>query len=542
MRVTFNIVQDQNLPHSPGQKRDSLLELHAQQCIFINGAQRQGLLEGHFMLRSAVAPPLAVQRAVDGNAVQPGRKAGFTAEGSECAENPDPGLLGPVFRQGIVTGQTFYHRIHPRRMELVEGADGCWIAGLGAVNEFELGHREVYDAHFPFEGCLRTSGMVEFLECTRCGQQFPSELLSGLSACCQRPLYPRYDLGAIRQSFTPASLKGRDPTLWRYREVLPVRDPKYRISLGEGFTPLIHAPRLAAALGLRKLWIKDEGQNPTGSFKARGLVMAVARAVELGVTTVAIPSAGNAGSATAAYAAAAGISAHVVVPDDTPKPIVEEMRALGADVRLIQGLITDAAARVAEGVKAHGWFDLSTLKEPYRVEGKKTMGYELFEQFDGRLPDVIVYPTGGGTGLVGMWKAFAEMEQLGWIGSQRPRMVAVQATGCAPIVRAWEKNEDFAEPWTDAHTYASGLRVPRAIGDFLILQGIRESSGAAIAVSDAQMEEAVRLVGRTTGIFAAPEGGATAAAIPLLIERGWLAADEEVVLFNTGSGLKYVTA
>jgi threonine synthase len=369
--------------------------------------------------------------------------------------------------------------------------------------------------------------------------RYPSDRLQGLSACCHKPLYPRYNLKSL--DFTVEMLVGREPTLWRYAEVLPVQDPAYRIDLGEGFTPLIHTPRLAAALGVEKLWIKDEGQNPTGSFKARGLAMAVARAVELGSREIALPSAGNAGSAAAAYAAAAGIAAHIVVPDDTPRVIVEEMRALGADVRLIRGLITDAAAVVAEGVKEHGWFDLSTLKEPYRVEGKKTMGYELFEQM-GRLPDVIVYPTGGGTGLVGMWKAFAEMEELGWIGTERPRMVSVQAAGCAPIVRAWEQNEDAAEPWVDAHTYASGLRVPRAVGDFLILAGIRESSGAAIAVSDEQMEEAVRLVGRTTGIFAAPEGGATAAAVPLLIERGLLDPTEEIVLFNTGSGLKYVTA
>ncbi|HEX6559889.1 MAG TPA: threonine synthase [Longimicrobiales bacterium] len=384
--------------------------------------------------------------------------------------------------------------------------------------------------------------MVEYLECTRCGAKYESERLQGLSECCQKPLYARYDLESIKSRFTPAALRERVPTLWRYTEVLPVRDERFRLSLGEGFTPLIAAPRLAERLGVQRLWIKDEGQNPTGSFKARGLVMAIARAIELGVKEVAIPSAGNAGSATAAYAAAAGIPAHVVIPDDTPRPIIEEMRALGADVQLIRGLITDAAARVAEGVKQHGWFDLSTLKEPYRVEGKKTMGYELFEQLGGRLPDVIVYPTGGGTGLVGMWKAFDEMQQLGWIGAERPRMISVQASGCAPIVRAWEQQQDTAEPWADAHTYAAGLRVPRAVGDFLILRGVRESGGAAIAVTDEQMAEAVRLVGVTTGIFAAPEGGATAAVIPLLLERGLLDTNEEIVLFNTGSGLKYVTA
>ena len=382
---------------------------------------------------------------------------------------------------------------------------------------------------------------ITHLECTLCGARYDAGELQGVSPCCSRPLYPRYDLGALKSDFTPAKLVGREPTLWRYAEVLPVQDAKYRITLGEGYTPIIDATRLADQLGVEQLWIKDEGQNPTGSFKARGLVMAIARALELGVREVAIPSAGNAGSATAAYAAAAAMTAHVVVPSDTPKPIVEEMRALGADVELIDGLITDAAVRVAAGAKEHGWFDLSTLKEPYRVEGKKTMGYELLEQL-GHLPDAIIYPTGGGTGLVGMWKAFDEMETLGWIDSRRPRMFSVQASGCAPIVRAWEQDDEFAEPWQNAHTYAAGLRVPRAVGDFLILRGIRESGGAAIAVDDAAMREAVLTMGRTTGIFAAPEGGATAAAVPLLIAQGRLRPDEEIVLFNTGSGLKYVSA
>ena len=382
---------------------------------------------------------------------------------------------------------------------------------------------------------------ITHLECTLCGARYDGEKLQGLSPCCAKPLYPRYALSDIKSRFTPQLLVGREPTLWRYAEVLPIKDPANRLTLGEGFTPLLAAPRLASELGVETLWIKDEGQNPTGSFKARGLVMAIARARELGVREVAIPSAGNAGSATAAYAAAADMIAHVVVPSDTPKVIVEEMRALGADVALIDGLITDAAVQVAAGVKQHGWFDLSTLKEPYRVEGKKTMGYELFEQL-GRLPDAIIYPTGGGTGLVGMWKAFAEMEELGWIGSERPRMFCVQAEGCAPIVRAWQQGVGFAEPWQDAHTYASGLRVPRAVGDFLILRGIRDSGGAAIAVSDAEMHDAVELMGRTTGIFAAPEGGATAAAVRPLIEQGYLKASDEIVLFNTGSGLKYVSA
>ncbi|HEY0674270.1 MAG TPA: threonine synthase [Longimicrobiales bacterium] len=382
---------------------------------------------------------------------------------------------------------------------------------------------------------------ITHLECTLCGAHYNGDELHGLSPCCSKPLYPRYDLVRIREQFQPTVLRTREATLWRYAEVLPVRQAQHRITLGEGYTPLLAVPRLAAELRVQNLWIKDEGQNPTGSFKARGLVMAVARARELGVREVAIPSAGNAGSAAAAYAAAAGLVAHVVVPADTPNVIVEEMRALGADVELIDGLITDAAARVAAGVKAHGWFDLSTLKEPYRVEGKKTMGYEIFEQL-GHLPDAIIYPTGGGTGLVGMWKAFAEMEELGWIGAKRPKMFSVQAEGCAPIVHAWEQGGEFAEMWPNAHTYAAGLRVPRAVGDFLILRGIRESGGAAIAVDDAAMRAAVQLVGHTTGIFAAPEGGATAAAVPPLMERGFLRSDDEIVLFNTGSGLKYVSS
>jgi threonine synthase len=388
----------------------------------------------------------------------------------------------------------------------------------------------------------RSARGAAHLECTRCGQEFESERLWRLSPCCAKPLYARYDLDRIRPHFRPADLRGRRADLWRYAEVLPVRADAFRLTLGEGFTPLVPAPRLAAALGLERVWVKDEGQNPTGSFKARGLALAVARAWELGARDVAIPSAGNAGSAAAAYAAAAGLVAHVVVPADTPHAIQEEIRALGAELKLVEGLITDAGARVAEGAEAHGWFDLSTLKEPYRVEGKKTMGYELFEQLGGRLPDAIVYPTGGGTGLVGMWKAFDEMERLGWIGPARPRMIAVQAAGCAPIVRAWDAGAEVAEPWQDAATYASGLRVPRAIGDFLILRAIRESGGAALAVEDPAMREAVRVLGRTTGIYAAPEGAATVAAVPDLLRRGLLRPDEEVVLFNTGSGLKYAGA
>ncbi|MEX2570118.1 MAG: threonine synthase [Gemmatimonadota bacterium] len=383
-------------------------------------------------------------------------------------------------------------------------------------------------------------GGASHLECTLCSTSYPSEALQTLSQCCKRPLYARYDLAAIREKLSREALAGRSADLWRYAELLPVRDPAAAVRLGEGWTPMIDAPALAGELGIRRAWVKDEGQNPTQSFKARGLCLAISRARELGASAVALPSAGNAGSAAAAYAAAASMEAHVVVPCDTPVPILAEIRALGADLELVDGLITDCGARVAEGVSQHGWFDLSTLKEPYRVEGKKTMGYELAEQLGWRLPDVIVYPTGGGTGLVGMWKAFDEMESLGWIGSERPRMVSVQATGCAPIVRAWERGTEFAEPWEGASTFAAGIRVPRAVGDFLILRAIRESGGAAVAVTDGEMEEWTGRVGASTGVFCAPEGAATAAAIPHLLRSGAISAGDEVLLFNTGSGIKYV--
>jgi threonine synthase len=378
------------------------------------------------------------------------------------------------------------------------------------------------------------------LECTACGANHSSEELRRLSPCCELPLYARYDLDAVAASVDRDALASRRADLWRYAEVLPVRDGSRVASLGEGWTPLVEASSLADSLGISRLLIKDEGQNPTGSFKARGLTMAVARAVELGAPAVALPSAGNAGAAAAAYAAAAGILCHVVVPSDTPAPIVEEIRALGANLELLDGLISDCGRRVGEGAREHGWFDLSTLKEPYRVEGKKTMGYEVAEQLGWRLPDVIVYPTGGGTGLVGMWKAFEEMERLGWIGPERPHMVSVQAAGCAPIVRAWEAGADRAAPWENARTYASGLRVPGAVGDFLILRALRESGGAAVAIPDSEMAAWTRRVGAETGIFCAPEGAATAAVLPRLMEMGVVRPADEVVLFNTGSGLKYV--
>jgi len=321
--------------------------------------------------------------------------------------------------------------------------------------------------------------------------------------------------------------------------VLPVRDARYRLRLGEGFTPLIHATRLGEALEFPGLFIKDEGLNPTTSFKARGLCLAVSRAWELGVKSLSIPSAGNAAGAMSAYAALAGMESHIFMPDDVPRPFIAECRALGAEVTLVKGLITDCGRAAAEAARLHGRFDLSTLKEPYRIEGKKTMGYEVAEQMNWVLPDVIIYPTGGGTGLVGMWKAFAEMEAMGWIGAKRPRMVTVQAEGCAPMIRAFEEGKEFADPWEGARTVADGLRVPAAVGDFLILRSLRESNGTAVAIADEEMMEEAGNIGRFQGIFACPEGGATLAAFKRLRAMGWIREDETVVLFNTGSGHKY---
>ncbi|MGD8490036.1 MAG: threonine synthase [Anaerolineae bacterium] len=377
------------------------------------------------------------------------------------------------------------------------------------------------------------------LECGLCGTEQEADHLWNLCPACGKPLLARYDLEAAGQALTPTEIASREGTLWRYRELLPVRDPRFVLCLGEGWTPLIHAERLGEAVGFERLYIKDEGLNPTASFKARGLGVALSRAYELGVAAVSIPSAGNAAGAMSAYAALAGMEAHVFMPQDVPPLFVAECRALGAEVTLIDGLITDCGQAAAEGVRRFGRFDMSTLKEPYRIEGKKTMGYELAEQMGWTLPDVIIYPTGGGTGLIGMWKAFDEMEQLGWIGTRRPRMVTVQSAGCAPMVRAFHEGEEFATPWQGAETIADGLRVPGAVGDFLILRALRESHGTAVAVPDEEMMQAANLMGHNQGIFACPEGGATLAAFQRLRHQGWIGDEETVVLFNTGSGLKY---
>ncbi len=386
---------------------------------------------------------------------------------------------------------------------------------------------------------MQTRSTLTHLECGKCGATYPADRLMNLCPACQRPLLARYDLARAAQTLTPAALQGRPANLWRYEEVLPVMRSEAMIQLGEGWTPLLHAHRLGEAIGCPDTWIKDESLNPTGSFKARGLCLGVSRAWELGAKELAIPSAGNAAGAMSAYAAAVGLPAYVFMPKDVPSLFQVECRELGAQVTLVDGLINDCGARVREGVLEHGWFDLSTLKEPYRVEGKKTMGYEVAEQFDWQLPDVIIYPTGGGTGMVGMWKAFAEMEEMGLIGTKRPRMVTVQAEHCAPIVRAFDEGAEHAPLWEGARTVADGLRVPIAVGDFLVLRAIRESGGTAVAVSDAAMLADAREIGRQTGIFPAPEGAACLAAQRILLDQGWIRPDERVVLFNTGTGLKY---
>ncbi len=384
-----------------------------------------------------------------------------------------------------------------------------------------------------------STGYLSELECALCGRIYDPDLRWNLCPDCARPLLCRYDLEAAGQAVDIGSLTGRERTMWRYRELLPLRDDAHKLTLGEGWTPLVHATRLGAELGFEGLYIKDESLNPTGSFKARGLSMAVSRARELGVQAVSIPSAGNAAGAMAAYAALGGLEAHTFMPTDVPHPFVAECRALGAEVTLVDGLITDCGKQAAQEGKERGWFDVSTLKEPYRLEGKKTMGYELAEQLSWSLPDVIIYPTGGGTGLVGMWKAFDEMEQLGWIGPKRPRMVTVQSDGCAPMVRAFQEGKEFAEPWASAATLADGLRVPAAVGDFLILRALRESNGTALAVSDGEMMADAALMGRTQGMFTCPEGAAPLSAFRHLRAQGWIDDHETVVLFNTGSGLKY---
>lgn len=381
---------------------------------------------------------------------------------------------------------------------------------------------------------------VHHLCCSRCGNKLEPDRIWNLCPFCGKPLIVIYDLKKIRRAVKREDITSREPTLWRYRDLLPVHDMNNVLSLGEGFTPLIHATRLGQVLNFNNLFIKDEGQNPTGSFKARGVSVALSRARELGVREVSIPSAGNAGGAMSAYAALGGLKAYVYLPHHVSKIFVVECIAMGAQVELVDGFITDCGQKAAQDVRQFGRFDMSTLKEPYRIEGKKTMGFELAEQMGWRLPDVIIYPTGGGTGLIGMWKAFEELVKLGWIEPKLPRMVSVQAAGCAPIVEAFDQGKEFAEPWREAKTIADGLCVPAAIGDFLILRTLRESHGTAVAVFDKEMIEAIKTIGSTQGIFCCPEGAATLAAFKRLRSQGWIRDDETVVLFNTATGLKYV--
>ena len=376
------------------------------------------------------------------------------------------------------------------------------------------------------------------LECTYCNATYSADEPNRLCAECGKVLYPRYDLEAAASALNKDMLKDRPANMWRYFEVMPVRDPSNVVTLGEGFTPIFKAERFGPEMGCSDLHIKDEGVNPTASFKARGLSAAVSKAKELRITKITMPSAGNAAGAMTAYAAKAGIESYVFMPKDAPESNQKEVVITGGELNLIDGLISDAGVLSRTRAAEEGLFDVSTLQEPYRVEGKKTMGYEIAEQSGWTLPDAIIYPTGGGTGIVGMWKAFAEMEAMGWIGSRRPKMFAVQAEGCAPMVRAFEQGTEFAEPWQDAHTIAPGIRVPGGIGDYLILNAIRESGGGALTVSDEEIRDYMGRVARSEGMFICPEGAATAAALEKLLSDGLLDPDENILLLNTGSGLK----
>ena len=380
-----------------------------------------------------------------------------------------------------------------------------------------------------------------YLKCSDCGREYSARKVHSFCPDCQAALITHYDLPAARQRLNREAMRARPRGMWRWRELLPVDDPANEVTLGEGDTPTLPMPRLGSALGLRRLFLKDESANPTGSFKARGLGAAVSKAKELGIEKVIIPTAGNAGGAMAAYAARAGIKAHIFMPKDTPQANIQESRMAGAEVVLIDGLISDAAGMAGVKAREEGWFDLSTFKEPYRLEGKKVMGYEIAEFFDYQLPDVIVYPTGGGTGLVGIWKAIAELAELGWLETRkRPRMVAVQAEGCAPVPKAFQAGREFCDFWLDVQTKASGLRVPKSFADRLILSTIRESKGTALAVSDEAIFAAQSDIAKQEGLFVAPEGAATYAALKELMRQKWIGPEESVLLLNTGSGLKYL--
>lgn len=385
---------------------------------------------------------------------------------------------------------------------------------------------------------VKTSGLI-FLECTSCGQRYSAEEINTLCKACGKVLFASYDLKRVSQVLGREDLSLRERSMWRYRELLPIFDDRHLISMGEGTTPLLPARRLAAKLSCSRLFIKEEGLNPTGTFKSRGLSVAVSKAKELGAKVLVIASAGNAGAALAAYSAQAGLEAWIFMPSHAPEANKTQCKAYGANLVLVDGLIDNAARLAGERAEEGGWLDLSTLREPYRIEGKKTMGLELAEEFSWVVPDAIIYPTGGGTGLIGMWKAFGELEELGWIGQKRPKMIVVQAAGCAPIVKSFEQGADYAEPWPEAETIATGLRVPKALGDYLILRVIRESGGVAISVTDEEIISSLKELAQEEGIFACPEGAATLAGLKRLLTSGFLSGSESIVLFNTGSGLIY---
>jgi len=383
---------------------------------------------------------------------------------------------------------------------------------------------------------------LQLLRCARCGEAHDATIEQHLCVACGGPLLAEYDLQALAATLRPEDLAERERSMWRYREFLPLSHFEQRVSLGESWTPLLEVPGLAADLGLPGLRIKDEGLLPTGSFKARGAAVGVSRARELGARVLALPTAGNAGGAWAAYGARAGLEVRVVTPEDAPLINRAELGATGARAAMVRGLISDAGRIVARAVARHGWYDAGTLREPYRIEGKKTMGLELAEALDWTLPDAILYPCGGGVGVIGMWKAFAELTAIGWLRGPLPRMIVVQAAGCAPIVEAFRRGDLESRPWPDASTIASGLRVPKALGDFLVLRALRESGGTAVAVDDAAIVEAIYATGRREGLLLSPEGAATIAAIPALLESGALRRDERIVTFNTGAGIKYPEA
>ncbi|HXU78369.1 MAG TPA: threonine synthase [Methylomirabilota bacterium] len=384
---------------------------------------------------------------------------------------------------------------------------------------------------------------VTHLECANCGQRYEANQVHNLCTSCQRPLWVRYDLAALKKEFSKKALFGRPPTIWRYLELLPIADPDRIVSLTETITPILETKRLAAEFGMKKLYLKDESRLPTGSFKSRGMAMAISKANEFGIKKVAVPTAGNAGGAMAAYAARAGMQAYVFMPDDTPAINMKECFLAGARTFLVNGLITDCGRIVGEGKKTKGWFDVSTLKEPYRIEGKKTMGLELAEQFEWELPDVILYPTGGGTGLIGMWKAFSELEQLGWLKSpKKPKMISCQSDGCAPIALAFAKGERFAQKFENAATIASGIRVPAAVGDFMILDAVRESGGVALATPEGDIPKWMQLACSKEGVALCPETAVCYGALEVLLKRGTIKKDDSVLIFNTGAAQKYPEA